>query len=106
MRNAIYRIIDVAQRETLPLMVMLAKVSEETGELSEATSVHAGYLPHKKMKEPLVGEVADVINTAIGVLVKAHPELNGGQIYDLLLESLNKKTDKWESVLQTRTQVV
>jgi len=97
-------IIQTARKSTMPLSTMQNKLGEEYGELSEAVLHHEGFSAHKTMKEPLAGEVADVINTAIGVLVKAYPDLNDGQIAMLLIDQLMKKTDKWVAV-QSNIQV-
>ena len=46
---------------------------EEVGEFSEALMHKMGFLPHKTMKEPLVGEAADVIITVLDTLSAAYP---------------------------------
>jgi len=58
-----------------------------------------GHLPHKTMKEPLSGEVGDVINTAFAILVKAYPECTQEELIKILLSGISKKNDKWERVI-------
>lgn len=99
MREITMRMIALARQDIKPLSAMGLKAAEELGELSEAINHHEGYLPHKTMKEPLAGEVADVINCVITVLVKAHPEFDDYQIYDLLNQQLVAKANKWEAVI-------
>lgn len=100
MKDITKRMIMLANQDPKPLMSMGLKIAEELGELSEAINFIKGYLPHKQLKEPLEGEVADVINCAITILVKAYPEKSQEEIYSLLQEQLSKKADKWEQVIQ------
>jgi NTP pyrophosphatase (non-canonical NTP hydrolase) len=79
------------------------KLTEETGELAEATLVEMGLLS-KKLKEPIEGEVADVIQCAFSILVKLNPEKSDKEIIALLVEQLNKKTAKWENALDKNTK--
>lgn len=102
MRYLFERLIRVGSLDPMPLANLMLKLQEEVGELSEAVNHQEGYLPNKEMKEPIAGEIADVINTAVGVLVHAYPELSHEQIYSLLAEQLEKKTDKWEDVIAKR----
>jgi len=97
-RDTILYIIRTARASTFPLANMQIKVGEECGELAEAVNHHEGFSRHKVMKEPLAGEVADVINTVIGVLVRAYPEHTDDQLADFLESQLILKTRKWESI--------
>jgi len=101
MRDTILYIIRTARASTFPLANMQIKLGEEYGELCEAVNHHEGFLQHKVMKEPLVGEVADVINTVIGVLVRAYPDHTDEQLADFLESQLILKTRKWESIRAT-----
>ena len=96
------RLIEMSRRDPLPLANMMVKLTEESGELAEAVNFHEGYLPNKTMKEPLEGEVADVINCAVAVLVKARPNLTDAELLTLLEAALRRKTDKWELGIQAR----
>ena len=93
------RMISLAQKDTKDLLGLTLKLMEEVGELAEAVNYKLGNLPHKQMKEKIEGEVADVINCAISVLVRAYPKKDSSYIYFLLEEQLKKKADKWESII-------
>lgn len=86
----------------LPPLGRLAKTMEELGELSEALMHKLGHLPHKTMKEPLEGEVADVVICAIDTLAGAYPELNATQLADMLQLQLTLKSEKWTRVMIQR----
>lgn len=81
-----------------PLGAKLGKLMEEVGELAESVNIHQGFITHKEMKEPLVGEVADVVQNALAILVDATPELSKKQRLDLFLYWLDKKNQKWAAV--------
>jgi hypothetical protein len=93
------RMIQLGQLEPKPLANLALKAAEEMGELAEAVNHLQGFLPHKKMKEPIEGEVADVINCVITVLIKAYPNKSAHEIYDMLEQQLIIKADKWEKVI-------
>lgn len=76
----------------------LAKLTEEVGELAEATIHHHGCSPHKKMKEPIEGEVADVVICAIDILSQSYPELSINDLMVVLAAQLQMKNDKWRKV--------
>jgi NTP pyrophosphatase (non-canonical NTP hydrolase) len=97
--DTILRIFAVARRDAKPILAMMAKVFEEGGELAQAVNITEGHLKHKTLPEPLVGEVADVVQCAIAVLQKATPDLTDVARLQLLAEWLEKKTDKWETVI-------
>lgn len=83
----------------MPLAVRHIKLGEEYGELSEAVNHHMGHLPHKKMKEPLAGEIADVIITALDVFKEAHADLSDEEALELLNEQIVLKSGKWDTIL-------
>ena|SRR5271154_1787195 len=91
--------IKLARGEKKPLANVTLKLQEEVGELSEAVNHFEGYLPHKTMKEPLIGEVADVIQCAITVLVRTEPKISDEEILFLLIKQLELKNLKWESLI-------
>jgi NTP pyrophosphatase (non-canonical NTP hydrolase) len=93
------RIFDLAKFEPKPLEAMGLKLFEEGGELSEAINHQLGHLPHKTMKEPLAGEVADVINVVLSIFKKAYADKTNEELFEMLIEQLSKKSDKWESVM-------
>ena len=103
MKKIIQEIIHISHHyEPKSLEAITLKLMEEVGELAEAVNHKLGNLPHKTMKEPLEGEVADIINCAIAVLVKAYPESSPEDVYAMLGFQLVKKTKKWVEVISTR----
>lgn len=104
MDKVIREIIYLGTIEPMPLANLHIKLSEEVGELGECINHHQGFLPHKEMKEPIAGEVADVINTTIAILAHAYPDLSEDQVFDLLNEQLTKKNEKWSRVIGIRRQ--
>lgn len=88
----------LTQSEQKPLCAMLGKLMEEVGETAECVLIHEGFITHKQMKEPLVGEIADTIQVALSILVRSTPELTTDERYDLLLSHLERKNNKWEAV--------
>src|SRR5271157_541577 len=95
--SVLLQTIKLARQERKPLANITLKLQEEVGELAEAVNYLEGYLPHKTMKEDLVGEVADVIQCALTVLVKTEPKISDAGILLLLLQHLENKNLKWES---------
>lgn len=93
------RIINLGRQDAKGMSNMGLKLMEEVGELAECINFQLGYLPHKTMKEPLVGEAADVVQNVLAILAKAYPDLDSDEIVALLFDHLEKKTDKWESVM-------
>lgn len=51
------------------------------------------------MKEPAIGEAADVIQNVICVLGVLYPDKTPHELFAELTNWLDKKTDKWEAVL-------
>lgn len=102
LKAGIYRIFDLAHRDAKNAFAMLAKLMEEVGETAEQINHSAGYLPHKTMKEPLVQEIADVVQCAIGLYAKMNATLSDEELITNLVEALRVKNDKWESVLPNR----
>ena len=93
-------IFEQSRRNEMPLANRMIKVGEEVGELSEAVNHHEGWLPHKTMKEPLIGEVADVIITALDVLREATDyAISDEELLDQLVRQLRTKSCKWETIL-------
>lgn len=90
---------------TLPLLARNSKIMEELGEFSEALLHKLGFLPHKVLKEPLLGEAADVIICVVDTLAEAYPELTEEEVITQLHEHLQKKSVKWERVMRERYNV-
>lgn len=96
-------IFELSQKDSLMnLDGMMLKFLEECGELAEAVNHSQGRLPHKIMKEPLIGEIADVIITAIAVLHKAHPDAPFEHLAQQLSNQIDKKSYKWHLILENR----
>lgn len=93
------RILSTAADDVKGTEPMVLKLMEEVGELAEVVNHHHGYLPHKTMKETAFGEAADVIQCTTTILQKMYPHMTPAQIMEELIYQLNKKTDKWESVM-------
>lgn len=93
------RIINLAREDAKGVEAMGLKLMEEVGELAEAINFHQGYLPHKTMKEPLIGEAADVIQNVLAILSRVYEDKSPDEILGELEEHLQKKTDKWESIM-------
>lgn len=93
-------IFEVGKTKTGHLWVFLrlAKLMEEAGELAEAVTHSQGLSPHKTMKEPLEGEVADVVICALDVLTQTYPSLSSAELLEMLCNQLNKKTNKWREL--------
>jgi hypothetical protein len=88
----------VGKEDSMPLAGQLIKLAEETGELAEQVNQKLGFTNHKAFKEPMIGEVADVICCAIGVLVKAYPYADKQDLIDCLETHLKDKGKKWEQL--------
>lgn len=99
MKTTFTRIAKLGRKDPKPLWAMGLKIGEESGELLEAVNHHLGMLPHKKMKEPLMGEVADVIQNAIAIAAKAYPKLTLTELITDIEYQMNLKTDKWERAI-------
>ena len=87
-----------AKQQPGGVFARLAKLMEEAGELAEAVTHSQGLSPHKTMKEPLEGEVADVVICALDVLAQTYPELSSTRLLEILANQLNKKTTKWREL--------
>lgn len=96
----------LTQKEQKPLCAMLGKLMEEVGETAECVLIHEGFITHKEMKEPLVGEIADTIQVALSILVRSTPELTTNERYELLLSHLDRKNQKWDKVQQGESKRV
>ncbi len=75
----ITKIIELSDRVQVSSLVRHAKLVEESGEFAEALLHHLGYLPHKTMKEPIEGEVADIIICALDILRSLYSGMSAEQ---------------------------
>lgn len=93
------KIVQLASINTAPTLVRHAKLTEEAGEFAEALLHHFGWLKHKTMKEPIEGEAADMIICIIDTLRDVYQDLTKEEFEAMLQKQLDKKGQKWESVL-------
>jgi NTP pyrophosphatase (non-canonical NTP hydrolase) len=93
------RIVRLGREDAKGPEAMGLKLMEEVGEFAEAINFACGYLPHKKMKEPAIGEAADAIQNVICILGVLYPDKSPHELFAELTIWLDKKTDKWEEVL-------
>lgn len=100
----IKKLFEIAQLEsnTWSPLVRNAKIMEEVGEFSEALLHKLGHLPHKTMKEPIEGEAADIILCVIDTLASVYPDLTPIELANMLSLHLEKKSQKWVSVMGQR----
>lgn len=99
LKSIVKTILGQSSRHTWPLANRMIKLTEECGELGEAVNKLEGFLPHKELKEPVEGEVADVIITALDVLRESYAHLTEEQVLEMLYEQLKLKSQKWEHIL-------
>jgi NTP pyrophosphatase (non-canonical NTP hydrolase) len=76
----------------------LAKAMEELGEVSTAVMILTGKLKHKKLDEPLVGEVADVMICLLDVLFSMHKDESNEELEEMLVQALFRKSGKWREL--------
>ena len=101
--NILQKIVDLSKRDQFSVFARNAKLMEEIGEFSEALLHNQGLLPHKQMKEPLEGEVADVIICLLYTYLVTNPSLTAQDLQRTIGEQLNKKLMVWERILNERT---
>lgn len=92
-------IIALANENSSHVLVRHAKMVEECGEFAEALLIKQGYLTHKVAKEPMMGELADVIICALDTAREAYNYLSDQQFKDELQKQLDLKAKKWEDVI-------
>lgn len=102
-KNTFERIVKLSRQDVKGPEAMGLKLMEEVGELAECINFELGYLPHKQMKEPAMGEAADVIQNALAILAKMYPDHTPAQIVAALEYQLDHKTNKWESIMVKKT---
>lgn len=76
------------------------KIIEETGELAEAIQFSQGLLPHKVMKEPVEGEIADVLITLLDTYVALNSTLTIDELLQKLQMQIDLKTEKWNKLIR------
>lgn len=99
MKDIINEALNISRADKKPTLFKITKLQEEGGELAEAVLYNEGFLPHKSMKEPLAGEVCDVILVALDVLCASYPHLNNEELIDLLSVHMRAKSSKWKKLV-------
>lgn len=95
---AIKNVVRLTPRDVKSLYGMTTHLMQEVGELAECVEVHEGHRD-KALKEPIEGEVADVVQCAIAILARVYPGLTGDALLGVLAKSLNLKNAKWEAAM-------
>jgi acyl carrier protein len=84
--------------ENKPLLAFYAKLGEEFGEAGLACNIMEGFITHKELDEPLSGEIADVCQVAISMLIKTTPGMSNKNRVKLFLSELERKNNKWAGI--------
>lgn len=92
----ITRVFTLTKTDPKPLYGIMNHLTSEVGELAEAVEVQEGH-SKKVLKEPLVGEVVDVIQCALSVLARATKDMSDNDRLYLLTKHFSMKNDKWEA---------
>lgn len=90
--------------ETAEPWALGLKLQEECGEFSEALLKELGYLTHKELKEPLMGEAADMIVVILATLVQLYPDKRLSDIARELRDQIIVKTIKYRNILENDNQ--
>lgn len=99
LQKQFHRIFELTAFDEKPLYGILAHLTSELGELAEAVQYHEGHLLHKELNEPIIGEIADVIQSALSILTIVTPEFDNEQRFKALGHALQLKNDKWETTI-------
>lgn len=76
------------------------KLGEECGEVQECILKGNGFLKHKTLKEDVLHEVADVMNTCCALLSSHYPEHLPDELAEALSNAMIKKGTKYAKVLK------
>ena len=82
------------------------KLGEECGEVLECILKGNGFLAHKSLKEDVLHEVADVMNTCCALLTSHYPDMVPDDILDALANAMIKKGEKYKKVLTSEDNFV
>lgn len=101
MKDIYKKIQSLSERDVADAKGLTLKAMEELGELVAALLHENGYKPTNKsakaIRDNQLEELCDVIICMMGVADKK------GFTYKQIVNELNKKSDKWEAVLEKRT---
>lgn len=92
---------EVRELEKLDCSELFMKLSEENGEFSEAILIERGKLPGKVLKEPAMGESADILIGTVCVLAKHYPDMSPDEIATNLAKWCNIKMRKYSKKLRS-----
>ena len=92
-------ILALSRENKAELLFRHAKMVEECGEFAEAMLVEGGWLKHKTLKEPAIGEVADVMICLLDTARKLYKHMSDQEFKDELQRQLDMKADKWERII-------
>lgn len=102
MNEAILKAIELSRRDARNVFAKNTKIMEEVGEFAEALLHKEGYLPHKTMKEPLEGEVADIILCVLDTMAETYKDKTPTELLEMILLQMGTKTAKWDRILTER----
>lgn len=91
---------EVRLLETMNATELALYLSTEQGEFAEAILAEQGKLPGKYLKEPAMGEAADVVIGAVCVLAKNCPDMSAEEIGTNLAKWCNIKMRKYSKKLR------
>jgi len=85
-----------ATHERMDPLMLLCKLTEESGELAEAVLVQRGYKPHKTLPaDASIDEAADVLLCLLLVLSRLYPERSPAQLAGQLAERIDGKLARY-----------
>lgn len=96
--NVFETIVTLTPLEPKTVFGVMNHLMQEVGELAEAVAVHEG-VSNKTLSEPLSGEVADVVNCALAVLIRLSPSKSKSELLAEFLQQFELKTAKWASTV-------
>ena len=98
-------IVELSDQNPMPLLARHIKMTEECGEFAEALLHQQGFLPHKTMKEPIEGEVADVIICVLDTLRAVYPEQTPAEFLAMVQYQIDKKSARWANIIEQANTV-
>lgn len=85
-----------SRHERMDPLMLLCKLTEESGELAEAVLVERGYKPHKTLPEnATLDEAVDVLLCLLLLLTRLHPDRTPETLAAQLAESVDRKVDRY-----------
>lgn len=85
-----------AAHERMDPLMLLCKLTEESGELAEAVLVRRGFKPHKPLPDDAaLDEAADVLMCLLLVLSRLYPALSPAELSARLAASTDRKLARY-----------